>query len=185
MASFLGEREAASGGSRQGDLFMRRMVCRWLVVLAPVIIAGCSSDPRDEYIDKAVKYINDAANELGAIKDRVNAAIKGTKDNKLSAKELREASANVETLRDLGKKMQLVKQQTDGLGASTNDEEKADLRQRYQKRVQDALATLEEERVALQKTLQEAEAIDPDGIRDLRNQLTQAEGIFAVLARPR
>jgi hypothetical protein len=165
---------------------MTRKAARWLTLLVPMVfLTGCGSDPREEYIDKAVKYVNDAANELGAIKDRVNAAIKNAKDNKLNRKDLSEAKGNIETLRDLGKKMQLVKQNTDAAGSSTSEDEKAELRQRYQKRVQDSLAGLEEERVALQKALQEAEAIDAEGIRDLRDQLTQAEGIFAVLARPR
>jgi hypothetical protein len=144
---------------------------------------GCSTDPREAYITAAVGYINDAAGQIGTIKDKVEEAIKKADDKKLNAAALREANSAIESLRELGKNMQKVKQRTDGAAASITEEEKDDLRKRYQTSVQNALTSLEEERVKLQDKLKEAEAIDPDGIRDLRNQLTQAEGVFAVLAR--
>ena len=162
---------------------MIRSACRWLLVLAPLVVAGCSSDPREEYITKAVTYINDAASHIDTIKEQVDKAITEGAENKLNAKALREANTSIDGLRELGKKMQLVKQGADGAGMTLTAEEKEELRKQYQQRVQGALEALEQSRVALQQKLQEAEAIDPDAIRELRNQLTQAEGVFAVLAR--
>lgn len=162
---------------------MIRSACRWLLILGPLAVAGCSSDPREEYITNADKYINDAASHIDTIKDQVDKAISQAKDKKLNAKELREANSSIEGLRELGTKMQLVKQGADAAGATLSAEEKEDLRKRYQTKIQTALAALEESRVKLQEKLLEAEAIDPEGIRELRNQLTQAEGVFAVLAR--
>jgi ABC-type phosphate transport system auxiliary subunit len=162
---------------------MIRSVSRWLLFLAPVALVGCSSDPREEYITRAVQYINDATNHITTIKDQVDKAISQAKDKKLSAKELREANSSIDGLRELGKKMQLVKQGADGASTTLTAEEKEELRKQYQTKVQGALTALEESRVELQTKLQEAEAIDPEGIRELRNQLTQAEGVFAVLAR--
>ena len=162
---------------------MLRSVSRWLLILAPVALVGCSSDPREEYINNAIKYIDDAASHIDTIKDQVDKAISQAKDNKLSAKELREANSSIDGLRELGKKMQLVKQGADGAGATLSAEDKEALRKQYQDRVQRSLEALEQARVDLQKKLQEAEAIDAEGIRELRSQLTQAEGVFAVLAR--
>ena len=162
---------------------MIRSASRLLLLVVPVALVGCSSDPREEYITRAVQYINDATNHIETIKDQVDKAISQAKDKKLNAKELREANSSIEGLRELGTKMQLVKQGADAAGATLSAEEKEDLRKRYQTKIQTALAALEESRVKLQEKLLEAEAIDPEGIRELRNQLTQAEGVFAVLAR--
>jgi hypothetical protein len=79
--------------------------------------------------------------------------------------------------------MQLVKQGAENAGTGLSAEQKEELRTQYEGKVQGALTRLEEARVALQKKLEEAEAIDAEPIRELRNQLTQAEGVFAVLAR--
>jgi hypothetical protein len=162
---------------------MTRFIAPSLLFAACLAVAGCGTDPREGYISSAVGYINDAAGQIGTIKDKVSEAIKKAEDKKLNAAALREANSAIESLRDLGKKMQLVKQRTDAAGASITEEQKEELRKNYQGKIQSALEGLEEERVKLQKTLQEAEAIDPEGVRDLRNQLTQAEGVFAVLAR--
>ncbi len=163
---------------------LRRILC-WSVVLFPLGLAGCSTDQLEGYITSTIDLMKHASNEVGTIKDRVNDAIKKAEDKKLSAKELKEATGAIDSLRELGKKMQIVKQKADAAGATITAEQKEEFRQRYQQKLNSALADLEEQRVALQKTLQEAEAMDAEGIRELRTQLTQAEGVFAVLARQR
>jgi hypothetical protein len=146
-------------------------------------LAGCSTDPREGYISSAVGYINDAAGQIATIKDKVSEAITKADDKKLNAAALREANSAIDSLRELGKRMQVVKQRTDAAGASITEDEKERLRKSYQNNIQNALKELEDQRVELQKKLREAEEIDPEGIRELRSQLTQAEGVFAVLAR--
>jgi predicted nucleic acid-binding Zn-ribbon protein len=163
---------------------MIRSACRWLLLLAPVaVMGGCSSDPREQYINNAVAYINDATSHIDSIKEQVGKAIDQAKDKKLNAKELSKAKTSIDELRELGKKMQLVKQGAENAGTGLSAEQKEELRTQYEGKVQGALTRLEEARVALQKKLEEAEAIDAEPIRELRNQLTQAEGVFAVLAR--
>ena len=57
--------------------------------------------------------------------------------------------------------------------------------EKFRSKLSGAMARLDEERRALEKTVLEAEALDADSVKDLRSKLTEAEGNFVMLARQR
>ena len=81
--------------------------------------------------------------------------------------------------------MQKTKQQIEGLAGSTTKEQKDQLAEKFRDNLSKAMTRLDEERRALETTMVEAEALDPDSMKDLRSKLTEAEGSFTMLARQR
>jgi hypothetical protein len=88
-------------------------------------------------------------------------------------------------LKNLAKEMQKVKQDIEGLAASTSKERSDALAQQFRTKLTNEMASIDEERRALEKTLNEAAAIEPDAVTELRTKLTDAEGSFVMLARQR
>lgn len=166
---------------------MMRLLVRWVVWMLPLGLVGCASDPREAKINSVVGYVNSAATQLSAIKDSVSNSIKKAENKKLNAAELNTAITNVESLKALTKKMQEAKQQIEGLAASTPKEQRDALAEQFRPKLSSAMALLDEERRALEKTILEAEALDSESVKvkELRSKLTEAEGSFVMLSRNR
>lgn len=164
---------------------MMRWLVRAVVWLAPLAIVGCAGDPREAKIDSVLGYLNAASEQLATIKERVNDAIKKAENNKLNAKEMKEAQGAVDSLKTLSKDLQKVKQQIEGLASSTPKEQRDALAEQFRPKLSAAMARIDEERRALEKTILEAEALDKESVAELRSKLTEAEGNFVMLARQR
>jgi len=160
---------------------------RWPLFAIPFVLAGCASDPREAKISAVIGYVNAAATSIEGIKASVDTSIKKAENKKLDAAELKKAVQSVADLKDLagGKKMQGVKQDIESLAGTTPKEERDALAEKFRSKLSSAMARLDEERRLLEKTILEAEAIDPDSMKELRSKLTEAEGSFVMLARQR
>lgn len=164
---------------------MMRLLFRWVVWVLPLSLVGCASDPRETKVRAVLGNVESAATYVADIKSAVTEAQKKADNKKLNAAEMKTALAGVESLKTLAKEMQKNKQQIEGLASSTPKEQRDALAEQFRGKLSNAMARLDEERRGLEKTLAEAEAIDPDTIRDFRAKLTEAEGSFVVLARQR
>jgi F0F1-type ATP synthase membrane subunit b/b' len=162
-----------------------RFLMRFGAVLLPLFLFGCATDPREGLISSAIGQLNEAANKIASIKDDVDKSIAKGENNKLSAKELKDSYTSIEDLKNLSKEMQKIKQRADAVGGTLTADERTNLREQFQKRLNDAMANIERERSELEKKLVEAEAKDPDAVKELRSKLTEVEGNFVMLARQR
>jgi len=162
-----------------------RWLARWLVWVLPLGLLGCASDPRESRINSAIGYLTRAASDIRQINQNVAESVKKAENKKLAAAPLKEAHTAVESLKNLAKEMQKVKQDIEGLAASTSKERSDALAQQFRTKLTNEMASIEEERRALEKTLNEAAAIEPDAVTELRSKLTDAEGSFVMLARQR
>ena len=162
-----------------------RSLTRLCAVLLTLGLVGCAGDPREAKINSVISYLNQSSSDISQIKEKVSDAIKKAENKKLPTKEMKEALSPVESLKTLTKDMQKVKQHIESLAGSTTKEQKDALAEQFRSKLSAAMATLEEERRALEKTIQEAESIDPDGVKELRAKLTEAEGNFVMLAKQR
>ncbi|MCI0682285.1 MAG: hypothetical protein L0Y71_09290 [Gemmataceae bacterium] len=163
---------------------MRRQV-RWLVLLLPLALVGCANDPREARINSAIGFLERAASDIRQIKENVADSIKKADNKKLASAPLKEAVTAVESLRNLAKEMQKVKQDIESLAGATPQDRREELAQQFRGKLTAAMASIDEERRALEKTMLEAEAIEPEALRELRSKLSEAEGSFVMLARPR
>jgi hypothetical protein len=148
-------------------------------------IVGCGSDPREALINSTIEYLKQAANDVTTIKERVDEAVKKQENKKLNAKELKEAYSAIDSLKEVPKKLQIAKQRIESVSGSTTAEQREALRQQFQQKLSSAMARIEEERLALEKSITAAEAVDADSVKELRSKLTEAEGSFVILARQR
>jgi hypothetical protein len=164
---------------------MMRWMVRWSLLLAPLLLVGCASDPREAKITAVIGYVNNAATEISAIKDNVASAVKKADNKKLDSAEMKKALPSIENLKNLTKEMQKAKQQIATLAETTPKDERDKLAEQFRGKLSAALARLDEERRALEKTILEAEALDNESVKDLRSKLTEAEGNFVMLARQR
>ena len=164
---------------------MRSLPVRCVVFVMPLMLASCASDPREAKITAVIGFVNTAATEITAIKDTVSSAIKKAENKKLDGAELKKALPSIENLKNLTKEMQKTKQQIGDLSASTPKEDRDKLAETFRPKLSAAMARLDEERRALEKTVLEAEALDSESVKDLRSKLTEAEGNFVMLARQR
>ncbi|GEM_PF-5528235 len=164
---------------------MLRLLVRWIVCLLPLVLVGCASDPREAKINSVIGFVNTAGTHITAIKDSVSNAIKKAENKKLDSAELKKALSSVEDLKALTKEMQKAKQHIADLAGSTPKDERDKLAAQFRPKLSDAMARLDEERRALEKTVLEAEALDGDSVKDLRSKLTEAEGNFVMLSRNR
>lgn len=164
-----------------------RLLVRVMFVAMPLMLVGCASDPREAKINAVITYVNAAATSISGIKDSVAAAVKKADNKKLDSAELQKAVQSVADLKDLagGKKMQGAKQDIEALAGSTPKAERDALAEKFRGRLSGAMARLDEERRALEKTILEAEALDVESMKELRSKLTEAEGSFVMLARQR
>jgi GTP1/Obg family GTP-binding protein len=162
-----------------------RSLARCLLWLLPLALVGCATDPREALIKSALAYVDQAATEIGTIKDRVNEAYKKRDNKKLDTKELKEAYGSIDSLKKLSKEMQLVKQRIETVAGSTSEDQRQALAKDYQGKLSTALARIHEERSGLEKAIVQAEELDPDAVKELRSKLTEAEGSFVMLARQR
>jgi len=162
-----------------------RSLVRCGLFIALLGIVGCGSDPREALISSTIGYLNEAANDISRIRDRVDEAVKKQENKKLNAKELKDATSEVDSLKELTKKMQIAKQKIESVSGSTTAEQREALRQQFQQKLSSAMASIEEQRLALEKSIVAAEAVDAESVKDLRSKLTEAEGSFVILARQR
>jgi oligoendopeptidase F len=162
-----------------------RSLVRCGMFIALLGIVGCGSDPREALINSTIEYLKQAANDITTIKERVDEAVKKQENKKLSAKELKEAYSAIDSLKEVPKKLQIAKQRIESVSGSTTAEQRESLRQQFQQKLSSAMARIEEERLALEKSIVAAEAVDADSVKDLRSKLTEAEGSFEMLARQR
>jgi oligoendopeptidase F len=162
-----------------------RSLVRCSMFIALLGIVGCGSDPREALINSTIEYLKQAANDITTIKDRVDEAVKKQENKKLNAKELKEAYSAIDSLKEVPKKLQIAKQRIESVSGSTTAEQRESLRQQFQQKLSSAMARIEEERLALEKSIVAAEAVDADSVKDLRSKLTEAEGSFEMLARQR
>ena len=163
---------------------MRRLA-RCLVWLLPIGLVGCASDPREARINSAINYLTRAASDIREIKEKVADSIKKAENKKLAAAPLKEAYTAIESLKNLAKEMQKVKQDIEALAASTSKDDSEALAQKFRGKLTAEMTSIAEERLALEKTIREAEAIEPGVAEELRSKLTEAEGNFVMLARHR
>jgi hypothetical protein len=162
-----------------------RSLVRCGMFIALLGIVGCGSDPREALINSTIEYLKQAANDVATIKERVDEAVKKQENKKLSVKELKEAYSAIDSLKEVPKKLQLAKQRIESVSGSTTAEQREALRQQFQQKLSSAMARIEEERLALEKSIAAAEAVDADSVKELRSKLTEAEGSFVILARQR
>jgi len=162
-----------------------RSLVRCGLFIALLGIVGCGSDPREALINSTIEYLKQAANDVTTIKDHVDEAVKKQENKKLNAKELKEAYSAIDSLKEVPKKLQIAKQRIESVSGSTTAEQREALRQQFQQKLSSAMARIEEERLALEKSITAAEAVDADSVKDLRSKLTEAEGSFVILARQR
>lgn len=160
-------------------------LARWLVWVLPLGIVGCASDPREARINSAISYLTRAASDIRQIKENVADSIKKAENKKLASAPLKEAYTAIESLKNLAKEMQKVKQDIEGLAAATSKDQSDALAQQFRSTLTKEMASIDEERRALEKTILEAEAIDREAAAVLREKLTEAEGSFVMLARQR
>lgn len=162
-----------------------RWLARWLVWVLPIGLVGCASDPREARINSAIGYLTRAASDIRQVKENVSEAVKKAENKKLASAPLKEAYTAIESLKNLAKEMQKVKQDIEGLAAATSPDQRDDLAQKFRSKLTLEMAEIDRERRELEKTILEAEAIDPDAARELRSKLSEAEGNFVMLARQR
>jgi hypothetical protein len=162
-----------------------RSLVRCGMFIALLGIVGCGSDPREALINSTIEYLKQAANDVATIKERVDEAVKKQENKKLSVKELKEAYSAIDSLKEVPKKLQIAKQRIESVSGSTTAEQREALRQQFQQKLSSAMARIEEERLALEKSIAAAEAVDADSVKELRSKLTEAEGSFVILARQR
>jgi len=164
---------------------MMRVLFRWVVWVLPLALVGCASDPRETRVRAVLGNIESAATYVADIKSAVSEAVKKADNKKLNKAELEKTASGLDGLKNVAKEMQKTKQQIEGLAASTPKEQRDALAEQFRGKLTGAIAHLDEERRGLEKTLAEAETIDPDAVKDLRAKLTEAEGSFTVMARQR
>ncbi len=160
----------------------------WLrssILLMPLLLVGCATDPREALINSAIAQLNGAAQKIASIRDDVERSLAKAENNKLSAKELKESEASIEDLKKISQEMQKIKHRADAIGGTLTAEERTNLREQFQKSLNNAMANIEKERSELEKKLTEAEAKDSESIKGLRSKLTEVEGQFVMLARQR
>ena len=162
-----------------------RSLVRGIMSITLLGLVGCGSDPREALISSTIEYLNAAANDITRIKDHVDEAVKKQENKKPSAKELKEAIGEVDGLKELTKKMQIAKQKIESVAGSTTAEQRESLRQQFQQKLSSAMAGIEEQRLALEKSIVAAEELDKESVQELRSKLTEAEGSFVMLARQR
>ncbi len=162
-----------------------RSLARCIMFIALLGLVGCGSDPREALISSTIEYLNAAANDISRIRGNVDEAVKKQENKKPSAKELKEAVGKVDGLKELTKNLQIAKQKIESVAGSTTAGQREALRQQFQQKLSSAMARIEEERLALEKSIVAAEELDKDSVQELRSKLTEAEGSFVMLARQR
>ena len=161
---------------------------RWFgsaMLLVSLTLSGCGTDPREGHISTIIQNLNDAATRIGSIRESVASAVKKAENNTLKKEDLNSALESIKSLSDTGKKFQELKNQTDSLAASTSEEDRKAFREKFQNQLSSALTRAEEERRGLEVAVKEAEAVNAEQMKDLRQKLTEADGVFFGVARQR
>jgi hypothetical protein len=164
---------------------MNRTVVLLGTVLPLLGVVGCGSNPRDALVNNNIAVLRDATVQLRSVKDKVNAAVeKATKEQKtLSAADLKPAVDAAAQLREVGKRLQKNKEDTDTLKDTTPPQERDDLRKRFQTKWVEANVDLERAQQELDTALRKAEERSTrEIVSELKNTLTQAQLEFKVLA---
>src|SRR5687768_3961741 len=117
-----------------------RWLARCLVWILPIGLVGCASDPRESRINSAIGYLSRAASDLRQIKDNVADSIKKAENKKLAAAPLKDAYTAIESLKNLANEMQKVKQDIEGLAASTSKDQSEALAQTFRTKLTNEMA---------------------------------------------
>ncbi|MCS7045658.1 MAG: hypothetical protein NZO58_04815 [Gemmataceae bacterium] len=158
-----------------------------VAVMAALLASGCASETRDAAVASVLSHVKNARNRIDRAKSDLEVALEKAEKadpKKIDMEDLKDALKEIKGLKDDAEKMQREKLRIDAMSPPT-DEERADLAQRYQRAVAEALDGMQKARAELEQAVQRAEKLDPAAGAKIRNELTEAESGFATLARRR
>jgi len=166
----------------------------WIAVAASCLFAmvGCGADSHEALIQQTATLLEQAANQVGNIKDEVKKALDlAGGDKKLLAtsdeiaKSLEKAGKEAEALKDTGQKLAKVKQEADDFRGSISKKQQADNAEKHNDKLVSAIERLDEEKKALQKLFKALEGLNAEAARPLRDKIREADGQFESLIRQR
>jgi len=149
-------------------------------------LVGCGSNSRDALVNRDINVIDGAAAQLGVVRDKVNEALdKSAKEKRaLTGDDLKPAVQAAAALKDVGKAMQKLKEQTDALTDSITKEEREELAQRFKARLQGAMVSLVKSQQEMDQAIRKAEDKGPkQAVVELKKTLELAQSEFGVLAK--
>ena len=152
------------------------------VLSMAMILPGCGTDEREQYISTALDQIKSAADNMAAIKDSIGKWEKA-KDNE-KAKFLKNAQDSVTALVKNAQMFQAIKGKADKLERPTPDEQKA-LVDKYRDRFASAIENANKESMALNEAIARAEKKDKNSLADLKISLQKAQGDFENMVKQR
>lgn len=154
----------------------------WLSCSLAMVLGlmGCGSDAREVQVSKTLKQLEDAANNVGRIKAKVEAWEKEPQKTQL----LKDAVDDTEGLKKNGQALQEIKQENERLEPPSK-EEKEEFAKGYRNKLTGAVDRLNKEQIALNQALARAEKINKAALAELNDKLRLAQREFEVLTRPR
>ena len=167
---------------------------RWIAVAAFCLfgLVGCGADSHEALIQRNATLLEQAANQIGNIKDEVDKALKLAGGDKKAfatsdeiAKTLQKATEAAEALRDTGLKLAKVKQEADDLKGTISKEQQDENAKKHIAKIESAIERLDEEKKGLQKRFKTLEDLNPEAARPLKEKILEADGQFESLVRQR
>ena len=149
-------------------------------------LVGCGTDSKEGLIEDTINMVQQAANDVGNIKSRVNEAIKKV-DEKGSKLDLADAGKAADQLKKLGEEAQKIKRRIELDRASITDEDRQTYADNKRGKLASVFGDLIKERNDLNKALDKAEKSNipnaKKAVNDLREKIRDAESPFESLAR--
>jgi hypothetical protein len=164
------------------EKLMKKMMGLAGVLSLAVILPGCGTDEREQYISAALDQIKSASDNMSAIKDSVVnwEKAKGNEKNK----HLKNALESVTALTKNAQNFQSIKGRADKLEPPTPEARK-ELVDKYRDRFASAIENANKERVALNEAIARAEKKDKTSLAELKISLQKAQGDFENLVKQR
>src|SRR5215475_2898925 len=103
---------------------MKRLLQAAGILSLCIVLAGCNSDSREGLIDDTVSMMNQAATEMGNIKNRVNEAVESVKSGKSTKLDLSEAAKAADKLKEAGQKTLEIKARIEREKTQITEEER-------------------------------------------------------------
>jgi predicted nucleic-acid-binding protein len=160
---------------------MKRLMVLGAALVMGVTLVGCGSDPRKGLVDGTVENLQNAATKVANINKKIDEAVKKTESGKTP--DFKDAIQEVESLKDIAKKMRTLKTETEALKEKTPEEEQKALRETIRGPLNDAIERLSKAKRDLNDTLAAVEQEHKDALKTVREKLTEAEGEFEAIAR--
>jgi hypothetical protein len=167
--------------------FRKEMLMKKLMLLVGVLalcLSGCGSDERDQLISSAKDEIDKAGSNLDTIRENVQKWEKEKKETE-KANLLKNAVNATAALSKNAQMFQAIKGRADRLEPSTPEQRK-ELVDKYRDRFASAIDEVNKKRIALNKTIAEAEKLpERAALAELKISLQKAQGDFENLVKQR